>query len=60
MEIKYSAEAQALLDEMPGFDHKAFAEWWIAQQRSVGSRNVLEFLMHTRRAADIVAKAKTE
>lgn len=57
-EFKYSAEAQALLDEMPNFDRQQFEAWWFEQMHVIGSRNILQFLMAQRRADDI--KAKTQ
>jgi hypothetical protein len=55
-EIIYSAQAQALLDEMPGFDRAAFEEWWWKQQRSVGSQNILQFLLYQRSVKGITLK----
>jgi hypothetical protein len=56
--IVYSEQAKILLENMPDFPKEAFEKYWEERMFSVGSNNILEFLIHMRRSADINASAK--
>ena len=45
MPVIYSPQAFVMIKNMPDFDKDAFEKWWWQQQRSVGSQNLLQYMI---------------
>lgn len=44
MEIKYSKQAQTIIDNLKGFDHEDFKRWYEEYISTVGGGNIIMYL----------------